>query len=385
MLINNWYVAATSEQVLPEAPYGVRMLGLDFVLFRNSDGDVSCLSDVCCHRGGALADGILHGDCIACPYHGWQYDVSGKCVLIPSMGPDAKIPSRARVDSYPTEERYGWVWVFLGDLAADERPPLPELYPEYDQSDTWRAIPYQFDAPANWVRLEENSLDTIHTSFVHSRFGGRVDPASAAMPITETKWGARVARTKNAPGHDRKSGALADLLPKDRKKTSVELEFSIIGVCHRIQPTFREGMSQINFSARTPIDPTHTRVFGWQARNYLVEPEHDAERAAAIMEAVGEDLAVVTKVRPPLTPPALPREFLVEADSMELAFRRRVSEFEARGWEIDYDAYLARSQREVLVIPSPARRVTGGSWVQKTIPMKPGNPARAREAGENNG
>ena len=72
MLINNWYVAATSEDVTAEKPLQVRMLGLDFALYRDTDNQVISLSDVCCHRGGALADGKLHGSCIACPYHGWQ-------------------------------------------------------------------------------------------------------------------------------------------------------------------------------------------------------------------------------------------------------------------------------------------------------------------------
>jgi phenylpropionate dioxygenase-like ring-hydroxylating dioxygenase large terminal subunit len=58
MLINNWYVAATAAELTAERPLGVRMLGLDFVLFRSSDG-VTCLPDVCCHRGGALSDGKL--------------------------------------------------------------------------------------------------------------------------------------------------------------------------------------------------------------------------------------------------------------------------------------------------------------------------------------
>ncbi len=371
MLINNWYVAAATEDVTSDNPLGVRMLGLDFVLYRQPDGAVTCLCGVCCHRGAALGDGKINGACVACPYHGWEYDASGRCTLIPSLGPDAKIPARARIDAYPVEERYGWVWVFLGDLPKEERPAIPDLFPEFEEQDAWRIVPYTFDADANWVRLEENSLDTIHTSFVHKRFGGRVDPSSAAMPIEPTEWGARVARVKNAPEHGRKSGAIADLLPKDRKKTTVEIEFSLIGVCHRIKPTFREGMSQVNFSARTPIDAFRTRVFGWQARNYLMEPEHDQERVDAILEAIGEDLSVVSKVKPPLTPPALPREFLVEADSMEIEFRKQVSACSARGWEIDAEALEERSRHEVLVIPSPARRENSRNWVHKTVPLKP--------------
>ena len=123
------------------------------------------------------------------------------------------------------------------------------------------------------------------------------------------------------------------------RSTRVALEFSLVGLCHRIQPTFREGMSQINFTARTPIDPWRSRAIGWQARNYLLEPEHDAERMAGILLAVEEDLRVVEKVEPKLTPRSLTDEFLTETDGMEVAFRKTVARYAAAGNEIDVDRF----------------------------------------------
>lgn len=370
MLINNWYVAATSAELPDDRPLGVRMLGLDFVLFR-SGGSVSCLPGNCCHRGGALGDGRVANGCLACPYHGWQFDANGQCVLIPAMGPEVRPPRRARLDSYPTTEKYGWIWVFLGDLPPEERPPIPDLLPEYDDPEHWRLVPYRFEAAANWVRMEENSLDTIHTSFVHRRFGGRVDPKSAAADIELLPHGARVRREKHAPDASAKSGELAKLLPANRTRTRVSLEFSIVGVCHRIQPTFSEGMSQINFTARTPIDEFHTRAFGWQARNYLLGEEHDAERIKGLEEAIAEDLRIVEKVRPQLTPSSLPEEFLTKADSMEVAFRRLVRHWANRGWEIDSERYAVESRNQALVIPSPLRRIDPHNWVHRTVPLRP--------------
>jgi len=369
MLINNWYVAASTDEIPRDRPLAVRMLGLDFALFRAGDR-VVCLPDICCHRGGPLSDGKLHDGCLACPYHGWQFDASGRCVHIPALGPEVSVPKRARVDSYPTAEKYGWIWVFLGDLPESERAPIPDLLPEFDDPEHWRLVPYRFEAAANWVRMEENSLDTIHTSFVHRRFGGRVDPRSAAADIELLPHGARVSREKNAPEQGRTSSDLARLLPSDRTRTRVTLEFSIVGVCHRIQPTFSEGMSQINFTARTPIDEFHTRAFGWQARNYLLGPEHDAERLKGLQEAIEEDLRIVEKVRPRLTPPRLPEEFLTKADSMEVAFRRLVREWADRGWEIDSERYARESQRRAFVIPSPARRADPHNWVHAAVPLR---------------
>ena len=203
MLINNWYVAEDSSAVVADKPLRVRMLGFDFVLFRDAAGTAHCLSDVCCHRGGALGDGNVvttaSGDvCVACPYHGWQFDTTGACVHIPALGAERAIPRRARIDVYPTVEKYGWIWVFLGDLPAHERPQIPDLFPEFDDP-SWRKLPYRFEAKCNWMRMEENSLDTAHTNFVHKAFGSRRDPKLETFPITPTPWGAKVARTKPAP------------------------------------------------------------------------------------------------------------------------------------------------------------------------------------------
>ena len=134
MLINNWYVAATAAEVHDGRPVGVRMLGLDFVLYRDAGGRVACLSNVCCHRGGALCDGKVADGALACPYHGWQFDAAGRCIAIPALGPEARIPKRARIDSYPTVEKYGWVWVFLGDLPESEREAWRRLWAEVDEA-----------------------------------------------------------------------------------------------------------------------------------------------------------------------------------------------------------------------------------------------------------
>src|SRR5690606_27351496 len=115
-----------------------KMLGFDFVLFRGEDGRVACLSDVCVHRGASLSRGKCVGANVACPFHGWEFDQSGACVKVPSLGDDAPLPKRAKIDSYPTEEVYDWIWVFLGDLPEEKRPPIPRLLPEYEQTDTWR-------------------------------------------------------------------------------------------------------------------------------------------------------------------------------------------------------------------------------------------------------
>ena len=111
MYINFWYPALRSEQ-LEEQPVKLRMLGQDFVVFRDESGQAHCLSNTCVHRGGSLAGGKVKGDCIECPYHGWRFDGDGNCHRIPSLGPNARIPARVRADAYPVMEKYGLVFAF---------------------------------------------------------------------------------------------------------------------------------------------------------------------------------------------------------------------------------------------------------------------------------
>ena len=93
MYINFWYPVCLSDEI-NEGSKKATILGMDFVAFRDHEGVAHCLSNVCVHRGGSLANGICHEDgTIACPYHGWRYNGQGKCTKIPSLGPDAKIPT----------------------------------------------------------------------------------------------------------------------------------------------------------------------------------------------------------------------------------------------------------------------------------------------------
>ena len=130
MYINFWYPVAASNAVTNEAPFRTRILGHDFVAFRHTDGTAHVLADTCIHRGAALGEGKIIDNCVQCPYHGWRYNTAGECVLIPPL-PQEKPPSRAKVDSYPTQERYGILFAFLGDLQEDQR--LRDLQGELHQ------------------------------------------------------------------------------------------------------------------------------------------------------------------------------------------------------------------------------------------------------------
>ena len=126
MYINFWYPIGLSTEISGERPFRAQVLGLPFVAFRDDAGQAHVLSDTCVHRGSSLSAGRVKNGRAICPYHGWEYGGDGRCARVPSLG-DTRPPARAKVDSYPVQEKYGIVFAFLGDLPEEERPPLYDV------------------------------------------------------------------------------------------------------------------------------------------------------------------------------------------------------------------------------------------------------------------
>ena len=187
MLKNFWYAVEFADSVTVK-PMRVTVLGQHLALYRTPEGRPVALSDLCVHRGGALSGGEVKGDCLACPYHGWEYAPDGQCVKIPANQPRQPIPSKARVDSYPVREKYGFIWVFLGDLPEAERPPMPVL-PELDDlienGGRFRAVKGEILLQANYERVLENGCDIAHGPFVHA--GSFGDPDRPEVPDYEVE------------------------------------------------------------------------------------------------------------------------------------------------------------------------------------------------------
>ena len=369
MFLNNWHVACTSEE-LKAAPFQTRMLGCDFVLFRDEKGEAVCLSDVCCHRGASLSKGTYVGGSIACPYHGWHFNSEGRCVRIPALGEDMKIPRRARVDRYPVKEWHGWVWVFLGDAPEDERPAMfdDSFWPDYVDFGTWRGQHTMYEAPVNFARTVENSIDTAHPSFVHRSFGSKRDPKSVLVPIEESDWWARATRERTPPDRAQKRGMMHEITPETRGKTWASTTIFFTGYTTRVEIRRADGPAHCTMNTRTPVDELNVRVYGIQWRNYMLSPEGDEDRVAGRMSAIAEDVGICSTVRPRLTPRSTSEELFVESDQLESAFRRLMKRMQDKGWEIDTDTIDAERKRRQYVIPSPLRREDPHNWVHRAVP-----------------
>ena len=371
MLINNWYVLGLSDEV-SKTPVGVRALGQDFVLFRGESGQVHCLSDTCVHKGGSLCRGKVVEGSVECPYHGWRYDGAGQCIRIPSLGKAGRIPKRARVDSYPTAERWGWIWAFLGDLSEDERPPLPEFFPEYDSADgAWRLNRGKAQFKCNWVRAIENGVDRTHAIFVHTDFGNPEQAIARPYDVTEEAHRLYV-RGSGKPLNKR--GVWRNEIPDERDDRQNEVQIYLPAPCIRIQMHMQPPKSQIIVTAYTPIEEDLTQLTFIQARNFLTDQQHDDDALRRVYRVLGEDAAVLDYLKPARVPPSLSDELLLESDKHGLLFRGRVKAREAAGDDIDSRAMRGEDD-SARIIPSPGRRRDPSNWVLKPVLLR--KPKRA--------
>ena len=377
MLINLWYVAEWSEKVR-EKPVRVRMLDQDFVLFRDAAGKVHCLHDVCLHRGGSLAGGWIRGDCIACPYHGWRYNGEGRVTLVPSEGPDFKPHRRARIDAYPTAERYGMVWVFLGDVPEEERFPLPE-FPEYDDP-AWKRLTDNWQWKADAARIVEDGIDIAHTSFVHPSFGMEATAQQNQILSMEKNdhWG----KSENIQYPPQfKGNWLRRRMRKDRQPTVTTPEWFLNGMVVRIRIDINDRMSIIMFDCNTPIDEHNTRTFAIQARNFFKHDFFDKGSRKRLLKIFAEDTVIVERVAPVRLAADLSNELSVKDDRFMSSFRNaRRKLIEAKGWRIDSARMAQQRGEKVLAIPSPQRRLHPDiKWVMDPVPLVPPSAPAAED------
>lgn len=372
MYINFWYPMATSEE-LQDKPLHVKALGQEFVVFRGADGVAKCLSNTCTHRGGSLAHGKINGDCIQCPYHGWEFNETGECTRIPSLGPNPTIPARTRIDAYPVDERHGLVFAFLGDLPESERPPIIDV-PEWGQ-EGWRGTLQTYTINCNYERSIENGVDPAHNEFVHDTHGFQGEDQEyhvGDMRIEKRgDWGQGFWHTFQAP----KLPDEAEF--KDARKEDGDLEAGT-GYHGPSQVWTYIHMSKTNwmhqYLIERPIDESSTAVYLLCMRNCYTDEKFDENVKERNGYVAQQDVVIVERLHPTITPDTNTKEFMVPSDKCILLYRESLKEWEANGWCIDMDAVAATRDKVAYAIPSPARREQKG-WVLDAIPLK--EPAKA--------
>lgn len=176
----------------------VRILGEDLTLFRGQSGAAHLVASRCAHRRSLLHTGMVDGETINCMYHGWRYDGTGLCTLMPAE-PRPR-PTPVRITAYPVHEYCGLLFAYMGQQPAPafDLPRKDELEASGRQvlakSELW---------DCNWFQQVENSMDAVHLNFAHvwgtaGRFGASIT-AGGSLPkleYEETESGIRQIATR---------------------------------------------------------------------------------------------------------------------------------------------------------------------------------------------
>jgi phenylpropionate dioxygenase-like ring-hydroxylating dioxygenase large terminal subunit len=182
MIPNQWYVVLSSSQVR-KRPVGVTRMGEKLVFWRDGQGRAACLRDRCAHRGVALSKGkVLADGRLQCPFHGFEYDATGRVRRIPANGRGAPVPERFHGHAYPTYEAHGFIWIWWGEGEPD--PASPPFFEDLTDGFAYgQAIdPWQ----AHYTRVIENQLDVVHLPFVHTNTIGRGNRTLVDGPVV--RW-----------------------------------------------------------------------------------------------------------------------------------------------------------------------------------------------------
>src|SRR5438132_2737867 len=127
-LLRRYWTPACLSSEIPEpdcTPVRVRILAEDLVAFRDSSGRAGLMDVNCPHRGTSMFFGRNEENGLRCVYHGWKFDVDGQCVDMPNEPAESDFKTRIQATAYPTRERNGIIWAYLGPRTAP--PPLPDF------------------------------------------------------------------------------------------------------------------------------------------------------------------------------------------------------------------------------------------------------------------
>jgi phenylpropionate dioxygenase-like ring-hydroxylating dioxygenase large terminal subunit len=178
-----WQPVAFARDIA-DTPLRVRILGEDLVVFRDRSGRVGVLHLHCAHRGTSLEFGIPVERGLRCCYHGWVFDVDGRCLETPGEPAGSRLHERVGQGAYPTHEFTGLVFAYLGP--PEHQPAFP-VYDSYEVPGHTLMPAAEFSLPCHWLQVKDNSMDPVHTAFLHALSSGyQFTAAFGAVP--EMDW-----------------------------------------------------------------------------------------------------------------------------------------------------------------------------------------------------
>lgn len=198
-----WQPVCLSADI-DELPKFQKILGEELVAFRDKQGRVGVLDAHCCHRGASLEYGRIEERGIRCCYHGWLFSAAGECLEQPGEPPGSDFAEKVAQPAYPAREFGGVVFAYMGP--PDKQPAFPRfdiLEVPGRQLFAYRNMSRGAVAECNWLQIQENAMDPVHTAFLHSTISGRqFTDIYATLPqlaFAETEYGMKYIRTAKLP------------------------------------------------------------------------------------------------------------------------------------------------------------------------------------------
>jgi phenylpropionate dioxygenase-like ring-hydroxylating dioxygenase large terminal subunit len=318
-----WYPVLPMTR-LESAPQAVRLLGEDIVVWKDGSGRPAAVTDRCCHRSAKLALGFYDEGRLACGYHGWCYDRTGRVVKIPQFPRDT-IPEKARIKAFSCEERYGYAWVCLGEEPLAPIPTFPEMH-----EPGWRRIE-QFHEVWNSsaMRVLENMMDTGHFTYVHKGTFGDTNPEPVAPVLEPFPMGytmKTVVPVKNNSLNQKNLG-MDSAETVRRNNINWWMPFT-----RRQRIDYPNGLTHIIHTLIAPIDDSSVVLSQFVLRNDTEADARAADIIAFDRQVTLEDKYFVEACTPEVPLADLTQERHIPSDKAGLMIRRMFRElFEAHG------------------------------------------------------
>lgn len=330
-LRNAWYVACLSKEVGRQLR-AVRLLDEAIVLYRREDGQPVALEDACPHRKLPLSMGRLLGDAIECGYHGLTFNDCGQCIAAPTQ---ARIPAGAKVRHYPVRERYGLLWIWMGDPELAPHHPVIEI-DNHDHPDWHLTTGDSLLCKCHYLWLVDNLLDPSHVAWVHRNSFAATGTEDTPLQITASEEGVICSRwmygQQPPPFYApllKFPGSVDRLQHYEVRLPSIAINRSIFAPAGQGGPQVGDDpriYRMVSYNFLTPIDAHSTLYFWLQHRN--TDPHDSAltERiAAGAKTAFEEDRQILEAVHTGMAHKRTPHIGLL-LDTAASRFRKTLSE-----------------------------------------------------------
>ncbi len=266
-----WQPIGAAEDMRERWTMPLRLLGENLILFRTRQGELGLIAEQCPHRRASFLHGIPTERGIRCPYHGWEFNAQGACLEQPFEADNPAFRERVGTTAYPVQELGGVLFAYLGPVSADKPAPLLPRFDGFVAEGSIR-IMGRVVLPVNWLQIMENSLDPVHTEWLHGHqyeFQNERDGVKVAISTRHERIDFRefefgITKHRLLEGHSEDS---------DDWRIGHPIIFPNILAVGNGDPKARYH----SFQMRVPVDDTHTLHLWFNA--YLppagaVVPEH---------------------------------------------------------------------------------------------------------------